>query len=199
MKFLFDLGGVFFDWNPRHYYQSYFSSEDEMDFFLTNVCSYEWNNQQDKGRLIKEAEYELIKNFPKYTKEIIMYYTNHRNMIKGVYQASIEQLFELKSKNFLCYVLSNWSAETFIGMKDDYPFLNKFDGLLLSGEVKLVKPEIAIYELAISRFNLTPEKTIFVDDKLENIEVAENLNFKTVHLTNPNKIKVELEKYSKLF
>ena len=70
-----------------------------------------------------------------------------------------------KPSNFLCYVLSNWSAETFVGMKDDYPFLNKFDGLLLSGEVKLIKPEIAIYELAISRFNLTPEETVFVDDK----------------------------------
>ena len=124
-----------------------------------------------------------------------MFYANHRNMIKTTFQGSIELLLDLKSKNFLCYVLSNWSAETFVGMKDDYPFLNKFDGLLISGDVNLIKPEIAIYELAISRFNLTPEKTVFVDDKLENIEIAENLNFKTVHLTDPNKIKVELEKY----
>ena len=196
MKFLFDLGGVFFDWNPRHFYQNYFSTEEEMDFFLENICTDEWNIQQDKGRLIKDAELELIKKFPKYTKEIKMYYSNHRNMIKTTFQKSIEQLADLKSKNYPCYVLSNWSAETFVGMIDDYPFLNKFDGLLLSGEVKLVKPEIAIYELAISRFNLTPEKTIFVDDKLENIEVAENLNFKTVHLVDPNKIKAELKKYT---
>ena len=195
MKFLFDLGGVFFDWNPRHFYQSYFSSEDEMDFFLTNICSDEWNIQQDKGRLIKDAEYELINKFPQYTKEIKMYYANHRNMIKKTFQDSIELLLDLKSKNFLCYVLSNWSAETFVGMKEDYPFLNKFDGLLISGEVKLVKPEKAIYELAISKFELTPEETIFIDDKLENIKIAENLNFKTVHLTDPNKIKAELEKY----
>ena len=84
------------------------------------------------------------------------------------------------------------------GMKEDYPFLNKFDGLLLSGEVKLIKPEIAIYELAISRFNLNPEETVFVDDKKENIEAAKKLNFITVHLTDPNKIKVELEKIFKL-
>ena len=124
-----------------------------------------------------------------------MYYNNHPNMIKTTFQGSVELLLDLKSKNFLCYVLSNWSAETFVGMKDDYPFLNKFDGLLLSGEVKLIKPEIAIYELAISRFNLTPEETVFIDDTLENIEIAKSLNFKTVHLTDPNKIKVELEKY----
>ncbi len=195
MKYLFDLGGIFFDWNPKYYYQSYFSSKDEMDFFLTNVCNDEWNVQQDRGRLIKEAEYELIKKFPHYSKEIKMYYANHRNMIKTTFQDSVELLLDLKSKNLLCYVLSNWSAETFVGMKDDYPFLNEFDGLLLSGEVKLIKPEIAIYELAISKFNLTPEATVFVDDKKENIEAAKKLNFITVHLTDPNKIKVELKKY----
>ncbi len=196
MKFLFDLGGVFFDWNPTHYYQNYFSSKNEMDFFLTKVCSDEWNVQQDRGKLIKDAEYELISIFPQYTKEIKMYYPNHRNMIKKTFQDSVELLLDLKSKNFLCYVLSNWSAETFVGMKDDYPFLNKFDGLLISGEVKLIKPEIAIYELAISRFNLDPEETVFVDDKKENIEAAKKLNFITLHLTDPNKIKAELEKYT---
>ena len=196
MKFLFDLGGVFFDWDPRYYYQDYFSSNDEMDYFLTKICTYEWNLKQDRGRLIKDAENELIKKFPHYTKEIKMYYANHRNMIKTTYQGSIKELLYLKSKNLLCYVLSNWSAETFVGMKDDYPFLNKFDGLLISGEVKLIKPEIAIYELAISRFNLTPEETVFVDDKKENIEAAKKLNFIAVHLTDPNKIKEELEKYS---
>ena len=177
MKVLFDLGGIFFDLNPKHYYQSYFSSKDEMDFFLTNVCSDEWNVQQDRGRLIKEAEYELIKKFPQYAKEIKMYYANHRNMIKTTFQGSVELLLDLKSKNLLCYVLSNWSAETFVGMKDDYPFLNKFDGLLISGEVKLVKPEIAIYELAISRFNLSPEETVFVDDKLVVISIPGKYDF----------------------
>ncbi len=196
MKFLFDLGGVFFDWDPKNYYQNYFSSKDEMDFFLKNICTDEWNIQQDRGRLIKDAEQELITIFPQYTKAIRMYYANHRNMIKTTFQGSIELLLDLKSKNFLCYVLSNWSAETFVGMKDDYPFLNKFDGLLISGEVKLIKPEIAIYELAISRFNLIPEETVFVDDKKENIEVAKKLNFITVHLTDPIKIKDELVKYS---
>ena len=90
MIFLFDLGGVFFDWNPRYFYQNYFSSQDEMDFFLTNICSYGWNAQQDKGRLIKDAEYELINKFPQYTKEIKMYYANHRNMIKTTFHCSIE-------------------------------------------------------------------------------------------------------------
>ena len=195
MKFLFDLGGVFFDWNPKYYYQNYFSSKNEMDFFLKNICNDEWNIQQDKGRLIEKAELELINKFPNYSKEIKMYYANHRNMIKTTFQDSIEQLLNLKSKNYSCYVLSNWSIETFVGMNEDYPFLKKFDGILLSGEVKLIKPEKEIYQLAISRFSLNPNETVFIDDKLENIETAKMLNFKTVHLKEPYKIKTELEKY----
>ena len=195
MKFLFDLGGVFFDWHPKYFYKSIFSSEKEMNYFLTYICNDEWNIKQDAGKLIKDAENELIQKFPQYSKEIKMYYANHRKMIRKIYQSSVDKLLELKSLNYLCYVLSNWSAETFVGMKDDYPFLNEFDDLLISGENKLKKPDLAIYELAISKFKLVPEKTVFIDDNLENITVAKKLNFKTIHLIDPNKIKEEIQKF----
>ena len=195
MKFLFDLGGVFFDWNPKYFFKSIFSSNEELNYFLTHVCNNEWNIQQDAGKLIKDAENDLINKFPQYSKEIKMYYSNHRKMIKGTFKSSIDQLLELKSRDYLCYVLSNWSAETFKGMEEDYPFMKNFDGIIISGEVKLIKPNKSIYELAISRFNLKPEETIFVDDKLENIQTAKSLNFKTIHLINPNKIKDEINNF----
>ena len=106
-----------------------------------------------------------------------------------------EVLDKLKKKNYECYVLSNWSAETFVGMTDDYPFLQSFDGLLISGEDKMMKPNAEIYELAITRFNLIPQETVFIDDKLENIEAAKKLNLKTIHLVDPNKIELEIDKY----
>ena len=199
MKFLFDLGGVFFDWDPNHFFKDVFNTADERKFFFTEICSDEWNVKQDAGRTIREAEEELIPLFPKYEKEIKMYYKNHRNMIKDTFQESIEVLNYLKKNNYECYVLSNWSAETFYGpeqtMINDYPFLKNFDGLLISGEDKLIKPDTAIYQLAIDRFNLIPKKTVFIDDKLENIEAAQNLEFNTIHLTDPKKIKLEIDKF----
>jgi len=195
MKFLFDLGGVFFDWDSKHFFKSIFSSSDELDYFLTQVCNDKWNVQQDGGRTIKEAEEEIIPKFPQYEKQIKMYYANHRKMIKGVFFDSIEILDKLKKNNYLCYVLSNWSAETFIGMTEDYPFLKQFDGLLISGQDNLIKPDPAIYKLAIQRFDLDPEKTVFIDDKLENIETARKLNFNTIHLTNPETITVNINKF----
>ena len=195
MKFLFDLGGVFFDWDPDHFYKNVFENIEEREFFLAEVCNDQWNVQQDAGRSIAEAELQLIPKFPHYEKEIKMYYKNHRKMIRGVFEESVDILKKLKDKNYDCYVLSNWSAETFEGMTDDYPFLKLFDGLLISGEDKLIKPDHAIYQLARDRFNLNPEETVFIDDKLENIQAAQEMNFKTIHLTDPNIIKTEIKKF----
>ena len=195
MKFLFDLGGIFFDWDPNYFFKDIFDTEQERKYFLTNVCSDEWNIKQDAGRTIREAEHELIPRFPHYEKEIKMYYSNHRRMIRGTFNLSIKVLEILKKLNYECYVLSNWSAETFVGMTNDYPFLKLFNGLLISGEDKLIKPDSAIYELAINRFNLNPRETIFIDDKLENIQAAKNLKILTIHLTDPNKIEYEINKF----
>ncbi len=195
MKFLFDLGGVFFNWDPNYFFRGIFENDEERRFFLTEVCNDDWNLKQDCGRTIKEAENEIIPLYPNYEKQIRMYYKNHRKMIQGTYETSIKVLRYLKIHNFNCYVLSNWSAETFEGMIEDYHFLKLFDGLLISGKEKLIKPDKAIYELAISRFKLIPKDTVFIDDKIENILAAKQLNFNTIHLIDPNKIELEIKKF----
>ena len=195
MKFLFDLGGVFFDWDPHHFYKDIFDTQDERDYFLNNVCNDQWNIQQDAGRLIKDAEIDLIRDFPRYKNEIRLYYKNHRKMFRKIFQKSIDVLFDLKNKGYECYVLSNWSWETFQGMDKEYPFLKKFDGLIISGKEKLIKPEEKIYKLAINNFNLVPEETVFIDDKKENIEAAKKLGFLTIHLTNPEIITQNISKF----
>tara|TARA_B100000575_G_C23126208_1_gene652510 strand:+ start:1680 stop:2270 length:591 start_codon:yes stop_codon:yes gene_type:complete len=195
MKFLFDLGGVFFDWDPNYFYENIFESEEETRYFLDNICNDEWNIKQDKGRLIKEAEDELILKYPKYTKEIKMYYKNHRKMFRGIFYKSIETLKGLKNKKYECYVLSNWSWETFNNMDTEYPFLKLFDGLIISGKEKMIKPDKEIYLLAIKKFKLNPNQTVFIDDKIENINTAKNLGFKTIHLSNPELIFDELNRY----
>ena len=195
MKFLFDLGGVFFDWDPKYYYENIFSNKNEMNYFLNKVCSNEWNAKQDEGKLIIDAEKELITKFPNYKNEIKMYYSNHRKMLGRVYKDSINLLLDLRRKNYLCYVLSNWSAETFIGMTEDYLFLNEFDGIMISGEEKMMKPNEEIFKLALKRFNLIPNDTLFIDDKIENINSAKKLNFNTVHLIDPKKIREEVYQF----
>ena len=195
MKFLFDLGGVYFDWNPKYFYKSVFKTETELNFFLLNICNDAWNIKQDSGRAISEAVDELVLKYPQYTREIKLYYSNHRSMIKKVFQNSINTLFSLREKNIPCYVLSNWSAETFVGMLDEYPFLNKFNVIMISGEEKLIKPNQEIFQRAIEKFHLIPSETIFVDDELENIDASLKLGFKTIHLVDPYQIEKKINKY----
>tara|TARA_X000001036_G_scaffold384774_1_gene378922 strand:- start:308 stop:901 length:594 start_codon:yes stop_codon:yes gene_type:complete len=197
MKFLFDLGGVFFDWDPKFFFTKIIFDKDEMDFFLTKVCNDEWNLAQDSGRSIEDGERDIIKKFPEYENLIRQYYPNHRKMIKGTFKSSVDILIKLKQNNYECFVLSNWSSETFIDIPKEFKFMNNFDGLLISGEDKLVKPDPKIYLLAIDRFNLDPQNTVFIDDKLVNINAAKKLGFKTIHLTNPNIIESEINKFIK--
>ncbi len=195
MKFLFDLGGVFFDWDPHYFYKDIFIDKKERDNFLNNICNDEWNNKQDAGRLIKDAENDLIQKFPYYEDKIRLYYKNHHRMFRKIFQTSVDILHELKNNKYECYVLSNWSWETFLGMDKKYPFLNQFDDLIISGKEKLVKPDAQIYKLAIKRFNLIPEETIFIDDKKENIDAANKLGFLTIHLTDPEIITQEINRF----
>ena len=194
IKFLFDLGNVFFDFHPKYFYKDVFPNTQEMEYFLTEICNDKWNIQQDAGRSVEEAERELITLFPKYKDKIKLYYKNHSKMIRGVFLSSIELLEELKKQNYLCYVLSNFSAEIFLETKEKFSFLNLFDGLLISGEEKLIKPDPKIFNLASKRFNLIPEYTVFIDDRIENIDAASKLNFQTIHLTNPDDIKLLVKK-----
>ena len=195
MKFLFDLGGIFFDWDPNHFYKKIFKNDDEREYFIKNICNDEWNIKQDAGRLIKDAENDLIQKFPDYQDKIRLYYKNHHRMFRKIFQKSVDILNELKNNKYECYVLSNWSWETFHGMDKKYSFLNQFDDLIISGKEKLVKPDAQIYKLAIKRFNLIPEETIFIDDKKENIDAANKLGFLTIHLTDPEIITQEINRF----
>ena len=194
-KFLFDLGNVFFDWNPERILKPIFNDEERMNFFINNISFPLLDTRCDAGVTIEVAVNDAIKKFPEFEKEIKLYYPNHGNMVGGFFQKTVDVFYKIKELNYPCFVLSNWSAETYEGMEETYPFLKDFDGKIISGRDFLIKPDPAIYELAISRFDLIPEETLFIDDRLDNIEAAQKLNFQTIHLTDPSLIQKLIEPY----
>jgi 2-haloacid dehalogenase len=194
-KFLFDLGNVFFDWSPERVLKPMFADDERMNFFINNISFPLLDTRCDAGIKIEVAVNDAIKKFPDFEKEIKLYYPNHGNMVGGFFQKTVDIFYKVKELNYPCYILSNWSAETYEGMEDQYPFLKEFDGKIISGRDFLIKPDPAIYELAISRFDLIPEETLFIDDRLDNIEAAQKLNFQTIHLTDPSLIQELIEPY----
>ena len=194
-KFLFDLGNVFFDWNPERILKPIFKDDERMNFFINNISFPLLDTRCDAGVTIEVAVNDAIKKFPEFEKEIKLYYPNHGNMVGGFFQKTVDIFYKVKNLNYPCYVLSNWSAETYEGMEETYPFLKDFDGKIISGRDFLIKPDPAIYEIAISRFDLVPQETLFIDDRLDNIQAAQNLNFQTIHLTDPSLIQELIEPY----
>jgi len=194
-KFLFDLGNVFFDWNPERVLKPIFNDDERMNFFINNISFPLLDTRCDAGITIEIAVNDAIKKFPDFENEIKLYYPNHGNMVGGFFQKTVDIFYKLKELNYPCYILSNWSAETYEGMEQKYPFLKDFEGKIISGRDFLIKPDPAIYELAISRFDLVPQETLFIDDRLDNIEAAQKLNFQTIHLTDPSLIQELIEPY----
>ena len=194
-KFLFDLGNVFFDWNPERILKPIFNDDERMNFFINNISFPLLDTRCDAGITIEVAVNDAIKKFPEFEKEIKFYYPNHGNMVGGFFQKTVDVFYKIKELNYPCFVLSNWSAETYEGMEETYPFLKDFDGKIISGRDFLIKPDPAIYELAISRFDLIPQETLFIDDRLDNIEAAQKLNFQTIHLTNPSLVQDLIDPY----
>ena len=194
-KFLFDLGNVFFDWNPEKILKPMFNDDEKMNFFINNISFPLLDTRCDAGITIEIAVNDAIKKFPDFENEIKLYYPNHGNMVGGFFQKTVDIFYKLKELNYPCYILSNWSAETYEGMEEKYPFLKDFEGKIISGRDFLIKPDPAIYELAISRFDLVPQETLFIDDRLDNIEAAQKLNFQIIHLTDPSLIQELIEPY----
>ena len=190
---VFDFGGVLIDWDPRYLYRKVFETEEEMNFFLENICKYEWNLLQDAGRSLAEATRELQEQHPEYKEEIEMYYGRWEEMLGGLFEDNVKLIRPLKEK-YKVYGLTNWSAETLPIARRKYDFFELFDGIVVSGEEKLVKPDPRFYRVLLNRYNLKAEETLLIDDNAENIRAAEKLGFQTVHVTPELNLEETLKK-----
>ncbi|MFZ1751550.1 MAG: HAD family phosphatase [Saprospiraceae bacterium] len=190
---IFDLGAVLVDWNPRYVYKDVFITEDAMEHFLSEVCSSHWNELQDAGRSFAEGTQWLTNQFPQYTAEIKDYYVRWEDMLKGSILDTVNIFKELKgSGNYKIYALTNWSAESFPIAMDRFDFFHWFDGILVSGQENLKKPDPAIYELLFSRYGIDRSKAIFIDDNMANVVSAEQLGLRSIHFKNGDLLATEL-------
>jgi 2-haloacid dehalogenase len=188
---IFDFGGVLVEWNPRFLYRDYFQDENEMEHFLHSVCTDEWNLEQDKGRSLEEGTQLLQKKFPGFHDLIQLYYDKWEQMLNGEFPETVSILYKLKEK-YKIYGLTNWSAETIDIAYKRFPFFKAFDGIVVSGEEKMVKPDKRIYHLLLDRYHLKAANTVFIDDNLMNVNAAKEIGLYAIHFKNPGKLKAEL-------
>ena len=190
---IFDFGGVLIDWSPHNLYKDYFSDNAAIDVFLDEVDFYGWNAQQDKGRPFADAVAVHSAKFPHRADLIKAYADNWINSITGMNEGVVDLLYRLKEKGYSVYGLSNWSAETFPLVKEEFTFLEDLDDVVLSGAVKMIKPEPEIFHYLLNRIPENAEECLFIDDSLPNIKTAQSLGFQTVHFKSAEELADELK------
>lgn len=188
---IFDFGGVLVDWNPRYLYADYFETEQEMEFFLQNICTGQWNEEQDRGRPLAEATDLLVKQFPDHEKLIRLFYGQWEKMLGGEISGTVELLYALKD-HFKLYGLTNWSAETITIAYERFHFFNALDGIVVSGAEKIIKPDERLFQILLKRYDLDAAKSLFIDDNINNINTANELGFRTIHFQNPAQLRIAL-------
>jgi 2-haloacid dehalogenase len=189
----FDLGGVLIDWNPRHLYRRLLDDEAAIERFLAEVCTPEWNATLDAGHPFTDGVAQLVREHPEQAGLIEAYWSRWPEMLGGCFTETLKIMRRLRAEGIPIYALSNWSNETFASTRDRFPFLDEFDGILLSGQVGVGKPDPAIFRRFLERFGLTAESTVFIDDNPANVAVAQSLGLQALLFRNAAQVRLELQ------
>ena len=197
---IFDLGGVLIDWNPRYVYRKIFKTEEEVEWFLENVTTSEWNENQDAGYPLHKATEELVAKHPEWEPEIKAYYGRWLEMLGDQIHDTVEILQQLRQTGkYKLYALTNWSAETFPHALERFEFFKLFEGVVVSGEEKMRKPSAEFYKIIIDRYHLDPSTTIFIDDSMKNVKAAEAVGIKGLLFQSPRQLKMDLKAFNIMF
>ena len=190
---IFDLGGVLIDWNPQYLYKKIIPDEEKRNWFLTEICTPDWNVEQDAGRSLADGTKILVDKYPEYSEWIAAFYGRWKEMLAGPIQESVDLLAELRDDGvYRLLALTNWSSETFPVALERYDFLQWFEGILVSGDEKLKKPDAEIYQLLVNRYEVGASRAIFIDDSLKNVKGAAAAGITGIHFQSAKQLRQDL-------
>jgi len=188
---VFDLGGVLIDWDPRYLYRRMLPAGD-VDAFLDEIGFAEWNHAQDAGGSWADAVTALASRHPHRRELIEAYPQRFAETLGGTIPGTVALLEELHSHGVPLLALTNWSAETFLVARAEFAFLELFDGIVVSGEERVAKPDPRIFVLLLDRFGLQPGNTVFIDDAAANIAAARRVGLVALRYESPGQLRERL-------
>ena len=190
---IFDFGNVLIKWDCHPVYDRHFQDLAAKEKFFVETQIQELNLEFDRGLPFTEGLTDLARKFPHYHDPIWMWKHSWVDMLGPEIAGSIEVLQELRQRGYALYGLTNWADETFIYAEENLEFLNCFVDIVVSGREKLIKPQLEIYQLLLNRNNLIATESIFIDDKLINVEAAQKIGITGIHFQSPQQLRAELE------
>lgn len=195
---VFDVGKVLFQWDLRHLFAKLIEDPDELDWFMTNVMTAEWHFEHDAGKPLAQMRAERVAQFPAYADYIDAYLTRFNETIPGAVPGSLEIVDALAARGVPLYAITNFGAEFWDEFYPSQSIFRHFRDIVVSGRERLVKPDPAIYRLALRRFGLAPGEAIFIDDSLPNVVAARANGFAAHHFKDAAGLRAELTELSLL-
>lgn len=172
---IFDVGRVLFDWDLRYLFAKLIAEKDELEWFVTNVVTPQWHFQHDAGRPLAEMVPERKAEFPGHASLIDAYATRFNETIPGPMPGSLELVERLDAAGVPLFAITNFGHEFWEAFRPTQPVFDCFRNIVVSGTEKLMKPDPAIYHLAIERFGVDPAGALFIDDNAANVAGAESV------------------------
>jgi 2-haloacid dehalogenase len=189
---VFDVGKVLFEWDLRHLFAKLITDKDELEYFVTAIVTPEWHFQHDAGRALDDMVAERVAEFPEYAAWIAAYSNRFNETIPGPVNGSLEIVQELAERDVPLFAITNFGAEFWDMFRPTQPIFDCFQDIIVSGVEKLVKPDPAIYMLALQRFGLKTGEAIFIDDNHDNVISARENGFVAHHFTDSDSLRREL-------
>jgi 2-haloacid dehalogenase len=189
---VFDVGNVLLRWDPRLLYRALIPDEERRRWFMQNVCTAAWNIEQDRGRSWEDGVALLAKAHPEWEAQIRAHDARWHETVPGAIEDSVAVLAELKAKGERVYAVTNFSREKWAECLIRFPFLQSFDGAVVSAHERLIKPDPAIFRVLLERYGLQAGDCVFIDDSEKNVAAARGLGMKAVHFVEPIDLRAEL-------
>ncbi|MEM7442699.1 MAG: HAD family phosphatase [Pseudomonadota bacterium] len=189
---VFDIGGVLLDWDPRYLYRKLFDSDEAMEAFLSDVCSQDWNERMDAGLSFDDGVAELTEQHPHHSDLIHAYHHRWIEMVPRAIEGTAKILEEAQGLGHPVYAITNFNAEKLELASELYPFLRGFDGMIVSSEVRMMKPDPAIFLEFLRIYGKRSEDCVFIDDRESNVAAARDLGMHGLHFTGPTQLRTDL-------
>ncbi|WP_417596078.1 HAD family hydrolase [Parasphingorhabdus sp.] len=189
---IFDIGNVLYRWDLRCLFAKLIDDPEELDWFLAHVVTPEWHFQHDAGRPFADMVAERSREFPEYRDHIIAYSRRFPETIPGPVEGMVDIVRALANRGVPLFAISNFGAESWAQFRPSAPIFALFSDIVISGEEKMIKPDAAIYELALQRFSCRADQCLFIDDRLDNIEAGRALGIAGHHFKDAMTLEQQL-------
>ncbi|WP_315762448.1 HAD family phosphatase [Sphingomonas sp. Y38-1Y] len=193
---IFDIGNVLFHWDPRFLYERLIGDDRALDAFVRDVLTHEWHFQHDAGRNFADTSAELIAEHPHHAELIAAWGPRFNESVGGPVEGMHAIVESLDAAGVPLYAITNFSHEFWPPFRAEWPGLfDRFRDIVVSGEERLVKPDRAIYDLALARFGLEPGDAVFVDDNPANVDAANAVGIHAHRFTDASAFRRFLEEH----